>query len=465
MRDYGAIQMKKALIIGISRYDKLQALDLCENDAKEISDVLVKQGYEILDNHRLIGYVTHQTMRQTIRQFFKGNKREDTLLLYFSGHGLPDGTGKHYLAPSDIDPDDPFDKGIDFESLQYIAENSNSSKRLTILDCCFSGAVGLDGVKGENEISRAKSARDVIDRRMKRSEGTYLLASSLAFQQSLIKKDLGHSLFTYYLLEGLKGKEGYKDSAGYVTADLLHNYIFDNMTEKDGMQRPIKKARISGDIAVAYYPPSPKPKQEEASLSRGLSYEEERKFTRKLSEAEDYEKDGDYDNAIFCYKEALKIDPNYHRPYNKLGKALFINGRDDDAIRAFEGAIAADPEHPDAYNSLGDIYFEKRDYNEALKWYDKALNLRKSSEFLKDKGRALYELKDYGQAIVFFEEALEIKSGKKEVLNEVLKYSKTPAISTRNPMNKKKVSHSMNRESTMKQKKQKMQRRKRKQRM
>ena len=73
---------------------------------------------------------------------------------------------------------------------------------------------------------------------MMESEGTYLLASSLAYQQSVIKKNLGHSLFTYYLLEGLKGIEDYKDSAGYVTADqLLHNYVFDMMTEKEKIRK------------------------------------------------------------------------------------------------------------------------------------------------------------------------------------------------------------------------------------
>src|SRR5215204_1912907 len=101
---------KKALIIGISHYDNLQSLDLCENDAKEISRVLGEQGYEILDNHQLIGYVPYESMRNVIIQFFKGNMREDTLLFYYSGHGLPDGRGKHFLAPSDIDPDSPFVK-------------------------------------------------------------------------------------------------------------------------------------------------------------------------------------------------------------------------------------------------------------------------------------------------------------------------------------------------------------------
>ena len=73
----------------------------------------------------------------------------------------------------------------------------------TILDCCFSGAAGLEGETNKaNDIAIAQEARNIIDTRMLESEGTYLLSSSsLAFQQYVIKKDLRLSLFTYYLIE------------------------------------------------------------------------------------------------------------------------------------------------------------------------------------------------------------------------------------------------------------------------
>ena len=110
---------KKALVIGLSHYNHLQSLDLCKNYAAGLFRILTEQQYEIAQNRRLIGDLPSETMRKTIYGFFSdsSNSREDTLIFYFSGHGLPDGRGKHFLAPSDIDPNDPFEKGLDFETL------------------------------------------------------------------------------------------------------------------------------------------------------------------------------------------------------------------------------------------------------------------------------------------------------------------------------------------------------------
>ena len=62
---------KKAIVIGVSEYStSLQPLNFCKNDGKEMSELLTSLGYEILDNHRLIGYVGFQEMREAIYDFF-----------------------------------------------------------------------------------------------------------------------------------------------------------------------------------------------------------------------------------------------------------------------------------------------------------------------------------------------------------------------------------------------------------
>jgi uncharacterized caspase-like protein len=48
-------------------------------------------------------------LRRAIIEFFRNRnvKLNDTLLFYYSGHGVLDGYGDHYLAPSALDPFEP----------------------------------------------------------------------------------------------------------------------------------------------------------------------------------------------------------------------------------------------------------------------------------------------------------------------------------------------------------------------
>jgi Caspase domain len=91
--------IKKALVVGISEYtNDLQTLGFCKKDGEEMYKLLKNLGYEITS--ALIGDVNWITMRTALLQFFTNRniKPNDTLLFYFSGHGIPDDFGDHYLG-------------------------------------------------------------------------------------------------------------------------------------------------------------------------------------------------------------------------------------------------------------------------------------------------------------------------------------------------------------------------------
>jgi uncharacterized caspase-like protein len=80
---------KRALVIGISDYGNLEPLSFCKNDGQEISNTLATLEYEISNNHALLGYVKWESMRGAIYDFFiEETKPQDTLLFYYSGHGV-----------------------------------------------------------------------------------------------------------------------------------------------------------------------------------------------------------------------------------------------------------------------------------------------------------------------------------------------------------------------------------------
>lgn len=99
---------KKALIIGVSEYDneeKLGKLEFCKTDGEEMYKLLKSLRFEISDNHRLIGYVKHEEMRDAIHDFFDNTDTiaDDMLLFYYSGHGIPISDGNMCFASSEID--------------------------------------------------------------------------------------------------------------------------------------------------------------------------------------------------------------------------------------------------------------------------------------------------------------------------------------------------------------------------
>jgi hypothetical protein len=213
---------KKALIIGISNYKNLpksRQLSFCKNDGEEMFKVLSKHGYEIPVNFRLTGKVGGIQMRDAIVDFFSCAKSTETLIFYFSGHGMPDGHGNYFLAASDIEPKRPQGRGYAFYELEQERKRCDARRIVTILDCCFSGAAESGTIMAGDEEGIANVARDRMNDTFKEGEGRCLLASSLGDQYSYKMHDKDYSIFTYFLIEGIKGANGKSvDPRGYVTA-------------------------------------------------------------------------------------------------------------------------------------------------------------------------------------------------------------------------------------------------------
>jgi hypothetical protein len=253
--------IRKALVISVSDYaTALQHLDFCKNDGKDTYELLKSLGYKITDKHKLIGHVNYESMREAIIDFFTdvNIRAEDTLLFYYSGHGIPDVDGDIYLASSEIDPDAPFIKGFSFNELTKMIQRSVSIRIVTVLDCCYSGAAKLSKGHEEDAAKLGTAALDNKANVLEQGEGKCLLAASQAAQEAYALKEGDHSIFTYYLLQGLRGNEKSVDSDGNITPYSLGNYIYRSIlnlpARKRPKQKPITKVEASGDIILASYP-------------------------------------------------------------------------------------------------------------------------------------------------------------------------------------------------------------------
>lgn len=255
---------KNALIISVSKYNDpdLDKIQFVQNDGEEMFKVLTKLGYDIPKERKLVGKVDFDSMRLSINQFFQDRdlNPDDTLLLYYSGHGDTDGFSDRFFCTTEYDGDRPDNFGLPFSIINNQIKKSNSKRIIVILDCCFSGGLVLETGKAgdkDSEEQAEKLGNEAINSEFKDSTGMYVLASSLSNHLSYKHPQKEMSAFTNFIVEGLNGDEGALDEEGCVTPETLDEFVFKKLKELGGktLQRPQRSSLVSGKLILASYAP------------------------------------------------------------------------------------------------------------------------------------------------------------------------------------------------------------------
>jgi uncharacterized caspase-like protein len=95
---------------------------------------------------------------------------------------------------------------------------------------------------------RANISGAFLDR-ISQGKGRVILTASDANEVSAEKDDLKHGVFTYYLLEGLRGKADY-DKDGVITVDEVYRYVSIKSPGNRSDQHPVKKGEVTGEIVL-----------------------------------------------------------------------------------------------------------------------------------------------------------------------------------------------------------------------
>jgi uncharacterized caspase-like protein len=120
-------------------------------------------------------------------------------------------------------------------------------------DTCFSGAAAEPGSRGISVPGR--SLRAVTFRltpRLPVGKGCAILTASKDSEAAQERSELGHGLFSYYVLKGLRG-EADANHDHVVTVDELFNYVQTQVArETNGSQTPqISRDPAAGDIILS----------------------------------------------------------------------------------------------------------------------------------------------------------------------------------------------------------------------
>ncbi len=210
-----------AILIGVEKYEQRELeLMFCLNDVERLGKVLAEAGYELwrfTDQEGPEGQPSRENLMRRLPELIGRAGPHATLVVYFTGHGFIREGGKLYLAPRDCRVGDLNNTGIPAEWLREQLAGCESRRKFLILDVCHAGA--------QEEGSRAEGVSSKeLARVFERTAGLYTLASCQEEEKSLIWDTKRQSLFSYWLVEGLRGHAD-REGKGEVIADDLYQYV------------------------------------------------------------------------------------------------------------------------------------------------------------------------------------------------------------------------------------------------
>ncbi|MFC2130606.1 caspase family protein [Bacteroidota bacterium] len=208
--------------IGISDYsnDNLN-LNYAHKDADSIASVI--QRFKLPSINQCLVYkminqeATKKNVIKTLNEIANKSKKNDNFIFYFSGHGNTYIDKQNNNSEFNIILNDK--KGTETISscdlVEYF-EKIQADKQLIIIDACYSS--GLVDILFKRDISK-----------FARKSGISAFASASIYDKAYEQNILGHGVFTFSVLEGLKGKA--KNNDEYVHTLELQSYIISNVPE------------------------------------------------------------------------------------------------------------------------------------------------------------------------------------------------------------------------------------------
>ncbi|MDJ0755954.1 MAG: SUMF1/EgtB/PvdO family nonheme iron enzyme [Ardenticatenaceae bacterium] len=286
-----------ALIISNGTYDdpKLSRLSAPEVDAQALESVLKDPQIGYFDEVTTLINQDDGTIRVEVDQFFRGKGRDDTLLLYFSGHGVLDANGRLYLATKDTRTDALRPTSLSSSYVSESMDNSRSKRQILILDCCHSGAFarGSRAVPGQTVGTKTAFEGESHGR------GRVILTSTdetqYAWEGDEVQGGRENSRFTHHLVQGLKTGKADKHGTGRVTVDDLYEYVYDQVKADSTEEKPQTPRKFShkqeGELILAknlrVYPTDKKPPPRR--VGGEVTLEDLRKVLDDVFEGEDIE--------------------------------------------------------------------------------------------------------------------------------------------------------------------------------
>ncbi len=248
------MENRSALLISSNEYQDVMLSRLAspQNDVVSLSKVLRDPTIGDFGEVKVLINKPSYVVREEIANFFIDKKRDDLILLYFSGHGVLDINGKLYLAAPDTKCNLLRASAISANYLSEVIDDSRSRRIVLILDCCHSGAFSRGG-KGSAVGTRVRAGLAFEGMGYGRVVLTASDATQYAWEGKQVEGSPVMSIFTKFFIEGLCTGAADLRRTGKITVDDLYDYIYDQIMQLDSEKRqtPGKWSfKQEGDIVI-----------------------------------------------------------------------------------------------------------------------------------------------------------------------------------------------------------------------
>ena len=248
-----------AVVVGVSDYIDPTISDLAyaDDDARAVYDFLrspsAGMGGIPEENIRLLlnEQATARNIRSALTTFLRGSTPDDVIFIYIAGHGAPDPYRLEdlYILAHDTEIEDIAATGVSMALVNDAIQQAYAYNKVLITDACHSAGVGASAMRSVNT-NMVNSA--FLDYMNNSSGGFVAFTASQANQLSQEGEQYGggHGVFTYYLLEGLRGAAD-ANQDGAIMVDEAYDYVARMVPEATGQtQHPVKKGEVEGDMIL-----------------------------------------------------------------------------------------------------------------------------------------------------------------------------------------------------------------------
>ncbi len=244
--------VRDALIVASYDYadSRLRQLRAPPHDAESLSEVLSDPEVGGFRVRQLLNEPSH-AVNLAVEDFFADRTPADLLLLHFSCHGLKDEAGDLFFATLDTRLGRLGATAVAADFVNRRMNRTRSRRVVLFLDCCYAGA-----------FARGMTSRGATALHLDESLGgrgraviTASTAMEYAFESGgdlIDTLDVGPSVFTKALVEGLRTGEADADHDGLIGLDELYGYVYDLVRSETPNQTPSKWVLgVQGELFIA----------------------------------------------------------------------------------------------------------------------------------------------------------------------------------------------------------------------